>query len=527
MTDPATPIPPGHLAAIVQSSLDAIIGRTLDGVITSWNPAAERMFGHTVAQAVGQPITLIVPPDRRDEEVAVVDRLGRGERVEHFETVRQTRDGRALTVSLALSPLADAAGTLIGVAAIARDVTAQRRAEEEITRSLDRLARTEKLAAMGELLAGVANEVNNPLAIVLGQTALLEMAATSKTVRDRAEKIRVAAERCARVIRNFLALARQRPPERAAVDLNRIVNEAVDLLAHELMTRGVSVSLELAPDLPRVWGDEPRLHQVVVNLLINACHALRPMTSPRRLAISTRLQDAGRARLEIVDNGPGISAAVLPHVFDPFFTTKPPGEGTGLGLSLCRQILEEHTGTITVASEPGQGATFVIDLPGVPARTATGAHAASRPTTRPARILVVDDEVDIAVILREALEADGHAADVADSGATALQMLERQSYDLLLSDARMPIELFHAVERLLPQYRDRLILITGDTMSRDTLQFLEQQAGVPVVFKPFDVCAVQDLVRRLLARRQGEARAVGASQPVNAWWRARARAGTE
>jgi PAS domain S-box-containing protein len=525
MTHPATLIPPLHPAAIVQSSLDAIIGRTLDGVIASWNPAAERMFGYPAAEAVGQPITLIIPPDRREEEITAVASLGRGERVEHFETVRQTRDGRALTVSLAISPVADASGALVGVATIARDVTAQRRAAEEVTRSLERLARTESLAGMSDLLAGVAHEINNPLAIVLGQTALLGQGAP-KPIQDRAEKIRVAAERCARVIRNFLALARQRPLDRAAVDLNHVVTEAVELLGYELKTGGVSISLDLAPDLPRVWGDGHRLHQVMLNLLVNACHALRPMTSARRLTISTRLDDAGRARLEVADNGPGIPAAVLPRVFDPFFTTRPPGEGTGLGLSLCRHIVEEHAGTITVASEPGRGARFVIDLP--PASpavlAAVGTPSTSGVATRRARILVVDDEVDIAVILRDALEVDGHAADVADSGATALEMLAGQSYDLLLADAT--IELFHAVERRLPQYRDRLIFITGDTVSRDQLQFLEQ-TGVPVILKPFDVCEVQDLVRRLLARRRGEARAVGASQPANAWWRARARVGTE
>src|SRR5213594_4393447 len=234
--------------------------------------------------------------------------------------------------------------------------------EAIVAERTQRLLQSEKVATMGSLLAGVAHELNNPLAVLTGHAHLLREGAKDESLAARAEKIRAAADRCARIVRNFLALARQQPPERRDVRLDQVVQEAVELLAYELRTSNVEVVPELAGDLPVVWADAHQLHQVVVNLLANAHQAMRHMDAGRRITIRTRLERE-RLLLEVIDTGPGIPAEIQSRIFEPFFTTKPQGEGTGLGLSLCRRTLEEHGGTITVESEVGHGATFRLELP--------------------------------------------------------------------------------------------------------------------------------------------------------------------
>src|SRR5207249_179279 len=273
--------------------------------------------------------------------------------------------------------------------------------EAIVAERTQRLLQSEKVATLGSLLAGVAHELNNPLAVVTGHAQLLRGTVSDPEVVGRAEKIDEAARRCVRIVRNFLALARRRAPERGEVQLNHVVQEAVELLEYELRTGNVSVSLALAEDLPVLWADGHQLHQMLVNIVANAHQAMRGSGSPRRLTITTGRDRTGQqVRLAIADTGPGIPAAIRAKIFEPFFTTKPPGEGTGLGLSLCRGIVEEHGGTIGVESEPGQGTTFLIRLPvlpqpaGVAAPDAAEAPAPSGPKT----ILVVDDEPEIAAI---------------------------------------------------------------------------------------------------------------------------------
>ena len=279
--------------------------------------------------------------------------------------------------------------------------------EQLVRERTEQFLQSEKLATMGSLLAGVAHELNNPLAVVMGQTHLLREVAHDDALRQRAEKIGSAAERCGRIVKNFLALARQRPPERGDVSLNGVVQEAVELLAYELRTDNIEVVFDLADDLAVLWADAHQLHQVIVNLVANAHQAMRRTAAPRRIRLTTR-RDRARARvqLEIADTGPGIPHDIQARIFEPFFTTKPPGQGTGLGLSLCRGIIEEHGGTLGVESEPGHGATFRIELP-LLTRPASAPEAVSQPLApleiAPKRILVVDDEPGVAGVLAEAL----------------------------------------------------------------------------------------------------------------------------
>ncbi|HEY3097569.1 MAG TPA: MASE4 domain-containing protein, partial [Methylomirabilota bacterium] len=276
--------------------------------------------------------------------------------------------------------------------------------EQTVRERTDQLLQSEKVATMGSLLAGVAHELNNPLAVVMGQAMLLQESAAESSYKTRADKIHAAAERCARIVKNFLALARNRPPERGPVAVNGVITQAVELLAYELRTSAVEVELRLSDAVPVFQADGHQLHQVIVNLLANAHHAMRQATGPRRITLTSEFDAAAaRVRVIVTDTGPGIPRDVQTRIFEPFFTTKPAGEGTGLGLSLCRGIVEEHGGTLTVDSEPGRGATFVVALPATAAATATdgaGTIDRVRPVS-PKAILVVDDEPDIAATIVE------------------------------------------------------------------------------------------------------------------------------
>jgi signal transduction histidine kinase len=377
--------------------------------------------------------------------------------------------------------------------------------EDTVRARSERLLQTEKVAAMGSLLAGVAHELNNPLAVLSGQAQLLRATVSDPAVVRRADQIEDAARRCVRIVRNFLALARQQPPERRDTLLNDVVRGAVELLAYELRTDGVEVVLDLADSVPVLWADPHQLHQVLVNLMANAHQAMRRSQQPRRLVLTTRHQpERGRVQLEVADTGPGISPEILAKIFDAFFTTKPAEEGTGLGLTLCQSIVEEHGGAITVHSELGQGARFVVELPVAvrPAPAAETAAPEAAPLVAPKIVLVVDDEPDVADVIVEVLERDGHTVDTATNGAMALEKLAERPYDLVVSDTKMPVldgeGFYRELERLFPALRTRVIFLTGDVLSRDKQKFLEE-TGAPHLMKPCDLDEVHRLVRRILA----------------------------
>jgi len=375
--------------------------------------------------------------------------------------------------------------------------------EEQVRERTQQLIQSEKLAAMGSLLAGVAHELNNPLSVVMGQAALLELTAGTGPMAERVGKIIKAAERCARIVKNFLALARQQPMERQAVSLNQVVQEAIELLAYPLRVDTVEIALELAPDLPEIWADPHQLHQLVVNLVSNAHQAMRTISAPRRIILTTRLVPAARRVLfAVADTGPGISSEVQGRIFEPFFTTKPVGQGTGLGLSLCQGIVERHGGSIRVASQPGHGAVFSIELPVDLRETATSeaARPASLQPIREKTILIVDDDRDVAETLGDLLQVDGHHVELVANGTLALAKLQSQTYDLILSDVRMPDtdgpRLYTQLERQHPELLRRVAFLTGDTLSAETREFLER-TRVPTMAKPFTLEQVQQVLQQV------------------------------
>ena len=385
-----------------------------------------------------------------------------------------------------------------------REIAERQRAEEQLQRQQEALLQREKLAAMGSLLASVAHELNNPLAILMVQSDLLREEAGTGPLAERAAKITQAAERSVRIVKSFLTLARQRAPERAAMELNDVVAAAVELLAYSLHVDNIEVDCHLAAELPTLWADPHQLQQVVVNLLSNAHQAMQAMATPRRLTIATAA-DATRRRVQltVADTGPGIPHDLQQRIFEPFFTTKPPGLGTGLGLSLCQGIVESHGGTIHVESAPGQGAVFRIELPVEEAPVAVLAPplVETLATPQEGAILVVDDESGITSALEYLLQCDGYQVETAANGRMALEKLRERTYDLLLSDLRMPeldgMGLYEELAQHYPHLLSRLIFLTGDTLNAETTRLLEQ-VGAPRLSKPFTATEVRRVVQQAL-----------------------------
>ncbi|MBI2879355.1 MAG: response regulator [Candidatus Rokubacteria bacterium] len=477
-------------ALILDSVGEGIFGVDLEGKASFVNQATATMVGYAAEELVGQPVHVVVHHSRPDgtahplEDCPIHATLAGGAVARVRDEVFWRQDGTSFPVEYVSTPIRER-GAIVGAVIAFTDITERRRREEEQRRLQGQLAQSEKLAAMGELLAGVAHELNNPLSVVLGQTALLREAAEGGPLAQRAEKIARAAERCARIVKNFLAMAHQHPPERHPVRLHEVVEEVLELLAYQLRMDTVEVRLDLADGLPVLWADPHQLGQVVVNLITNAQQAMRGTPPPRRLTLTTRHEPArGRITLEVADSGPGIPPEIQARIFEPFFTTKPPGQGTGVGLALCQGIIAAHGGSIGVESRPGQGATFRIDLPVVaPPRARPEAPPADRlPAPRGQAILVVDDEPEVADVLAEMLAADGHQVEVADDGASALDSLQTRSYDLILSDLRMPQldgpGLYRELARRRPDLLPRVVFLTGDTLSPEITAFLNE-TGAP------------------------------------------------
>jgi signal transduction histidine kinase len=370
----------------------------------------------------------------------------------------------------------------------------------------EQLHQNEKLAALGTLLAGIAHELNNPLSVIMHQAALLQTELTHDVGRVRTESILKAVSTCSRIVKNFLALARHEPPRRVPASINDVVLDALDLVAYGLRIDDIAVELDLAHAIPKVLADPQQLERVVINLVSNAQYALRSRPCPRTLVLRSSVDvDDGRVILQISDNGGGISPENRSRIFDPFFTTKPTGEGTGLGLALCHGIIAAHNGTIVVSSEENVGTTFVVTLPvGLLPVAAEKSVTALTTSTPGVRILVVDDDPDVATGLSELLTLQGHDVDIASSSRDALQRIETGAYAVVLTDMRMPDldgpTLYREVKAKYPLLERSFLFVTGDTFSADTDQFL-RETGAVYLGKPCTFEEVASAVEQVLQRQ--------------------------
>jgi PAS domain S-box-containing protein len=344
------------LATIVESSQDAIISETLDGMILTWNAGAERIYGYSAKEVVGRSVAVLIPPEISDELDRMLDDIRREAHIEHYETVRVRKDGQRIQVSLTISPIRDADGRVVGASMIARDVTGRV--------ALERAARrAETLAALGTLSAGIAHEINNPIGILSSRLELMLEGRRNvpPELREDLEMLRRNVERVGGIVRSLLSAARQSPMERRPVDMNAVVEETLMLVGKQMSKDRIQILTTLDPDLPKIRGEPHTLQQVLMNLLVNARDAM-PGGGIVRIETSRATGQEGGVRLVVGDTGPGIPADVLPRISEPFYTTKT--AGTGLGLPLSYNIIREHGGQVEVDSAPGRGTRFIITLPG-------------------------------------------------------------------------------------------------------------------------------------------------------------------
>ncbi|NUO63780.1 MAG: PAS domain S-box protein [Gemmatimonadaceae bacterium] len=474
---------------LVESAADAIFTLDEEMRFTSVNRALEHGTGRSRDTLLGRSALEICDPRDADamRQALAVTIAGERPRVE----VRYLGpDGEPRPASLIAAPIMEH-GAVVGALGIVRDVTEEKRLVEQ-------LLQQEKLAAIGQLVSGVAHELNNPLAGMMAFSELLLGQFDPGDEKRRVlENINSEANRAAKIVRNLLTFARRHQPERQATDVNQVLLDTVELRRYALRVEQIELSVELDGSLPKTWADPFQLQQVFLALLTNAEQALEHWTGARRIGVATTLEE-GRIVARIADSGPGIEPARIGQIFNPFYTTKGVGKGTGLGLSIADGIVREHAGRISVESAAGSGATFSVALP----VTATPASAHPAPPPAPAvenersrRVLVADDERAVREALQIFLRSLGHQVDVAGSGLEAIARLESRRYDAILLDLRMPDMAGGAVyDKLLrhdPEHAARIVFVTGDAFS-DSARALIERSGRPYISKPF---ALEDVAR--------------------------------
>jgi len=398
-------------------------------------------------------------------------------------------------------PVVDREGRSVGWLETYQDITSQRHFQSK-------LLQTEKMAAVGQLVSGIAHELNNPLTAIMGYAQLLLGRGLSPGPLTEAEHIYREAERARRIVKNLLFFARESKPERSQTNFNEIVERTLALRGYELKIENISVDCSLAENLPPTLADPYQLQQVFLNLLVNAEQALLHSRGGGRVSIRTYQPSVQRVAFEVADDGPGVSREIASRIFDPFFSTKAPGEGTGLGLSIVYGIVKQHGGDVYFENQTGGGARFVVDLPLVSAAEVEShedisPNAVQTTAVGASRILVVEDEASVANLISDVLKEEGHHVEVTLDGQEGLARLSRGHYDAILCDLRMPRldgqAFYDALVQAGSAMKDRILFITGDTLAPRTRDFLEPR-GLPHLDKPFRVEELKLSVHAILER---------------------------
>ena len=497
-----------RLALIIDSSEDAIISKGLDGTITSWNKGAERIYGYTPEEAIGKHISLLAPSDRPDEIPEILRKIARGEGIEHHESVRVTKDGRRLDVSISVSPLRDANGDVVGASAIARDITDQKRTEGQLHQS-------QKMEAIGRLAGGVAHDFNNILGII---------SACAEFLRDRidpsaeplqyVENIKKATERGSSLTRQLLTFSRSSVIQPRILDLNERLKDVGKLL-RPLMGDDVEILIVSKSTSAVVEADPGQLDQVVVNLAVNARDAMprggkfiletRTEKFDEAFADQHQAMAAGKyVLLAVSDTGSGMDEATVSRIFEPFFTTKELGKGTGLGLATVYGIVKQSAGHILVYSEPGHGTTFKIYLPNADHKIGLESKPEVEevtPKRQGTTILLVEDDETMRGLTRQMLQEHGYTVIEADDGKSALEWVDSHPdpIDLLLTDVVMRrMSGPELVERLNASHPNlKVVFMSGYTgeliAEREVLK-----RGITLLEKPFSRTALLNTIHTTL-----------------------------
>ena len=481
-----------RLALIVDSSQDAIIGKNLDGTITHWNKGAEHIYGYTAAEMIGRPISVLAPQERADEIPAILERIRHGERVEYFESIRVTKDGRYLHVSISVSPIHDAEGKVVGASTIARNITGQKKIE-------DQLRQSQKMEAVGRLAGGVAHDFNNLLGIISACSELLRHRVADNNL-EYLDNIREASKRGAALTRQLLAFSRRQPAQTQLLDLNERLKEMSKLL-RPLLGDDLEIVLLPRSESAIIEADPGQLDQIVMNLAVNARDAM-----PRggKLVVETGEfnfdesfarehpeMTAGRfVMLAVSDSGIGMDEATRSRVFEPFFTTKETSRGTGLGLATVYGIVKQSGGHILVYSEPGMGTTFKLYLPSAAYKLGTESEAQAEsvpPRREGVTVLLAEDDAVMRRLTRKMLEEHGYEVLEAEDGKSALDVIgsNHTAIDLVLTDVVMKgMNGPELVLRLIESHPEmKVVYMSGYTGELVANQGIDR--GIPLLEKPF------------------------------------------
>ena len=481
------------LGAIVASSTDAIIGKTLDGTITHWNAGAAEMYGYQAEDAVGRNISDLIPDDRKDELGEIMEKLRCGVRVDHFETKRVRKDGTLVDVSVSISPVLGPEGAVIGAASVARDISGRIRAEVEHREAVERVHQAERLESVGLIVGGMAHDFNNMLGVIIGYAGQIsEEPDLGPRTRADVENILLAARRAAQLTKELMIFNRRERASPRPLTLDSALMEVRGLVT-AAVGRLVDVEVTSSPDLPPMLADRCRLEHALLNLAVNARDAMPDggtlafATGSVGLTKKDGVQPGTYIRLSVRDTGSGMTPEVAQRATEPFYSTKPLGKGTGLGLSSVYGIVTSTGGTMSIDSRPGAGTTVNLYFP-VALNTKPELQPADAPKS-PAHgetILVVDDEPAVLAITARMLRRNGYRTLEAANGADALGLLEAEDCQLLLTDQIMPgMTGTQLAQRAQEKHPDLAILHTTGAIDESSPENGTRDDSARLIFKPF------------------------------------------
>lgn len=482
-----------HYRTAVENSPHAVVGLDQNFRITLWNRRAEALFGYQPTEAFGRTLSVIFGDKAYERLKRKVETEGG---IRQAEEGGSARDGRRLELNLSWTGQSVGAGGAREWFVVMQDETEKKRLQSQ-------LIQAEKMTAVGNLISGVAHELNNPLAAVTGFAELLKDLPAKPEEKEDLRHLYESALRCRDIVQGLLLFARQDKAVRQKLSLNYVVQATLALFEYRLIkTEGIELEVELDKSAPRIAGEFQKLQQVLVNLLSNACDALKGRIGPRVIRVRTRSREDG-SMVEIEDNGPGISPDKRELIFEPFYTTKPAGQGTGLGLSISAQIVGEFGGTLRCDAGRGGGSRFALWLPPCPADLPEPDSVMKLPPSMPGRrVLVVDDEPELAQLMLRLLAEDGLIAVAATDARSALRTIKDAEFDLVITDIDLGpskgTALFKAAQGL--NRPPAFIFVTGDVLNQPLHQELTG-FEVPVLSKPFLRVEFLRLVRRVLQQR--------------------------
>jgi PAS domain S-box-containing protein len=498
-----------ELAALVEWSDDAIVAENFDSVITSWNAAAEKMYGYSSSEVIGKSAEIIAPPEKLQEVASNVARARSGEAF-RLETQRMAKDGRLMNVALTVSPIKDNEGHVVGISTIARDITDRKKLE-------DQLRQSQKMEAIGRLAGGIAHDFNNLLSIIVGYTYVLQSSLPEgDTLRGSADQVMHAAEKASALTRQLLAFSRRQVLQPEVISLNDVIG-GIEKMLPRLIGEDIDLRTVKSPSLKRVKADPSQIEQVIMNLVVNSRDA---MPEGGKLTIETTdvyfgpdeaahhgVRSGNYVLLAVTDSGMGMDAQTRAHIFEPFFTTKEPGRGTGLGLATVYGIVSQSNGYIWVYSELGKGTTFKIYFP---ATTETGepSRISQHPQlslTGSETVLLVEDEVDLRELIDQVLTRQGYKVTTAGTGEDALTAVRNHvgHIDLLLTDVVMPqMGGQQLAEQLRPGHPEMSIIFMSGYTNNALMHAGSLEPGTAFLQKPFTPDVLLRKVREVLDVRE-------------------------